>query len=199
MTEVIDYTTLYAKKVVSGEIIASDKNIKSCQRHLDNLEHGVEGYEWRPDIANKVSLYLSTLPDIKTGETMPLMLFQHFIVGSLYGWVHEGTNVRRFTKAYVSTSRKQGKSILNSGIAQYELLFGKSPTRQREIYISSNAYKQSRIIFEMATSQINLLKKKSRYLNNNVKTLDKKIEYLKDESIISPLSNSPDSADGTNP
>lgn len=199
MSEVIDYTTLYAQKVVSGEIIASNKNIKSCQRHLDNLEAGVNGYEWRPDLANKVTKYLSTLPDIKTGQTMPLMLFQHFICGSIYGWVHEGTEIRRFTKAYVSTSRKQGKSILNSGIAQYEMLFGKSPLRQREIYISSNAYKQSRIIFEMATSQINLLKKKSKYLSNNIKTLDKEIKYLKDESIIKALTNSPDSADGTNP
>ncbi|WP_243712896.1 terminase large subunit [Macrococcus carouselicus] len=194
-----DKATLYAYKVVSGEILASKKNIASCKRHLNDLENGIEGYEYRQDLADKVARYLGTLPDIKSGVPLPLLLFQYFVYGSLYGWVHEGTNMRRFTKAYISTARKQSKSMTSAGIAQYEMLFGTSPERQREIYISSNAYKQSRIIFEMATSQINLLKKSSKYLAKNIKTLDKEIKYLKDESIIKALTNSPDSADGTNP
>lgn len=193
-----DKTTLYARLVSSGEVIACDKVIKACERHLHDLEH-LNEYEWRPDLVKNVSKFLEVLPDVKSGQTMPLLLFQHFIVGSLYGWVHKGTNKRRFTKAYVSTSRKNGKSILVNGIAQYELMFGKSPERQREIYISSNAYKQARIIFEMATSQLNMLKKGSKYINRNIKTISTEIRYLKDESVIKALSNNPSSADGSNP
>lgn len=194
-----DDATLYAHKVVIGEIIASDKNIKSCQRHLDNLKNGIDGYEYRPDLAKRVTKYLSSLPDVKTGKPMPLMLFQKFIVSMLYGWVKEGTEYRRFNKAYISMARKQGKSLINAGLAQYELLFGYSPARQREIYITSNAYKQAKIIFDMATSQLNMLKKKSKYLNDNVKTINTEIKYLKDESIIRAVSSNPDSADGTFP
>ncbi|EZY70104.1 hypothetical protein, partial [Staphylococcus aureus] len=34
----IDYVTQYAKKVVSGEILASKKNIQVCKRHLSFIE-----------------------------------------------------------------------------------------------------------------------------------------------------------------
>ena len=34
-----DYVTEYAQKVVNGEILASNKNVKVCQRHLDDLNN----------------------------------------------------------------------------------------------------------------------------------------------------------------
>ena len=102
-----DWATEWAEKVVSGEIIASKKNIKVAQRHLDDLKNGVEGYEWKPEKASHVIKFIERLPDTKTGKPMPLMLFQKFIVGSIYGWVDKDGN-RRFTKLYISMARKQG-------------------------------------------------------------------------------------------
>lgn len=195
----IDYATLYAEKVVNGEILASDKNIKVCKRHLKDIANPPEGYEWRPDLAEHTYKYLNSLPDIKTGKPMPMMLFQYFIVGSLYGWVSSITGYRRFTKAYVSTARKQGKSIIVNGVAQYELIFGKSPLREREIYISSLTYKQANVIFKMSKSQLNQLKKKSKYFKNNIRIISTEIEHTPSESTIMALANNPDAVDGTNP
>ena len=36
-----DFVTEYAQKVVNGEILASNKNVKVCQRHLDDLNNKI--------------------------------------------------------------------------------------------------------------------------------------------------------------
>nr|WP_260833022.1 phage terminase family protein [Staphylococcus pseudintermedius] len=54
------------------------------------------------------------------------MLFQKFIVGNIYGWRRKGS-FRRYTKAYISMARKQGKSLIVSGMSLNELVFGQYP------------------------------------------------------------------------
>ncbi|MDW4380459.1 terminase large subunit [Staphylococcus saprophyticus] len=108
MPKTNDYVTAYAKKVINGDIIASDKNIKACKRHLSDLENKELSYHFDVERANHVIQFLEMLPDPKTSEVMALAEFQKFIAGSLYGWVND-EGYRRFTKAYLSMSRKNGK------------------------------------------------------------------------------------------
>ena len=110
MPKIKDHVTDYATKVVNGEILASDKNIKACQRHLDDLENPNLGYHFDVKRANHVIQFLEMLPDPKSGKQMKLAKFQKFIAGSLYGWIND-ENYRRFTKAYLSMSRKNGKVL----------------------------------------------------------------------------------------
>lgn len=193
-----DWATEYAEKVVSGEIIASNKNIQVAKRHLNDIKNGVEGYEWKPEIGNKVIKFIEMLPDVKTGKPMPLMLFQKFIIQSIYSWVDEDDN-RRFTKAYISTARKQGKSILSSGIALSELLFGKSPAQGREIYVASLTLSQAKTIYRMAYRQLNIVKAKSPSLRKNLEMRKTDIVHIPSDSIFTALSNNPDAIDGKNP
>ena len=108
-----DYTTEYAKKVVNGEILASKKNIQACERHLRDLNNKDFKYHFNVQKANKAIKFISMLPDPKTGKKMPLASFQRFIVGSLMGWEDDLGN-RRFTKGYISMSRKNGRFCLDS-------------------------------------------------------------------------------------
>ncbi|MCD2137179.1 terminase large subunit [Salinicoccus halitifaciens] len=193
-----DWATEYAKKVVSGEIIASKKNIQVAKRHLDEINLKVLNYHWKPEKASHVIRFIEKLPDTKTGKPMPLMLFQKFIVGSLYGWVDKDGN-RRFTKAYISMARKQGKSILSSGIALYELLFGKSPAEGREIYISSYTLSQAKTIYNMAYRQLNIIKANSKTLRNRLEMRKTDIVDKPSDSKMMALSNNPDAVDGKNP
>lgn len=191
-----DWATEYAIKVVSGEILASKKNIASAQRHLDDLEiQNTLGYKWSPENASHVIKFIEMLPDTKTGKPMPLMLFQKFIVGSLYGWVDSKGN-RRFTKAYISTARKNGKSILSSGIALYELLFGKSPAEGREIYIASLTLRQAQTIYNMAYRQLNIIKANSKTLRDRLEMRKTDIVDKITDSKLMALSNNPDAIDG---
>lgn len=193
-----DYATLYAEKVVSGEIIASKKNIAVAKRHLQDIELNVLTYKWKPEKAAHVIQFIEMLPDPKTGKPMPLMLFQKFIVGSLYGWEDENGH-RRFTKAYISMARKQGKSLVNSGIALYELIFGKSPAEGREIYVASLTLRQAQTIYNMAYRQLNILKAGSKSLRKQLEMRKTDIVHAPSDSKFMALSNNPDAVDGKNP
>ncbi|MDN8966287.1 terminase large subunit, partial [Staphylococcus aureus] len=107
---------------------------------------------WDNHLSNKAIKFVEMLPDPKTNQPMPLMEFQKFIVGSLYGW--RRGQYRMFTKAYISMARKQGKSLIVSGMSVNELLFGQYPKFNRQIYVASSTYKQAQTIFKMASQQV---------------------------------------------
>lgn len=193
----MDCVTEYAKKVVSGEILANKKNIKVCQRHLNFLKNPPANCYWDEEKANKAIEFIEMLPDPKTNEPMPLFLFQKFIIGSLYGW-RRGA-YRMFTKAYISMARKQGKSLIVSGMAVNELLFGQYPRFNRQIYVSSLTYKQAQTIFKMASQQVNLMRAKSKTIRKNTHVRKPDMEHITSGSVFAPLSNNPDAVDGKDP
>lgn len=197
--ENFDYVTYYAEQVAVGKIIASKKNIASAKRHLDDLKvQNVLNYYWKPEEAAKVIKFVEMLPDVSSGKPMPLMLFQKYIIGSIYGW-RDRDNNRRYTQAYISTARKQGKSIINAGIALYELLLGETPQKNRQIYIAARTMAQAKIIYEMAYSQLNILKQDSPSLRRNLQMRKTDIVHTPSNSIFKGLSTNPNAIDGLNP
>lgn len=195
----IDFTTEYARKVYKGDIIASFLVKKQCERHLRDLKD-LKGYTFYPDKANKVIEFIEMLPDIKTGEPIRLAGFQKFIIGSLYGWLDDVGN-RRFSKAYISMARKQGKSILISGINIYEFLFGKNPKLGRQIYCTANAKEQAKIVWNMVRVQLEQVAKSSPFIKSILKITESKNEILntRDGSVIKPLSKDTSNLDGFEP
>lgn len=195
----IDHTTEYARKVYKGDILASFLVKKQCERHLKDMKE-LEGYTFYPDKANKVIKFIEMLPDIKTGERIRLADFQKFIVGSLYGWRDELGN-RRFSKAYISMARKNGKSILVAGIALYEFLFGRNPKLGRQIYCTANAKDQAKIVWTMVRKQLEKLRGASDAVKSISKITESKNEILniRDDSLIKPLSKDTSNLDGFEP
>lgn len=190
-----DYATEWAEKVISGEIIANKKNIQVAQRHLDDLKNGVEGYVWKPEAAIKVINFIEMLPDPQSGKNLKMELFQKFLISSLYGWRDKDNN-RRFTKAYISMARKNGKSLILGGVGLYEMQFGTEPERKREVYISSLSLSQSKTIFNMITSQLNMVNAKSPWMRKQFEIRKTDIVHKPSESILAPLSMNPSAVDG---
>ena len=91
------------------------------------------------------------------------------------------------------------KSILSSGIALYELLFGKSPAEGREIYIASLTLRQAQTIYNMAYRQLNILKADSKALRDRLEMRKTDIVDTVSDSKLMALSNNPDAIDGKNP
>ncbi len=193
----IDRTTTYAQKVVSGEILASQKNIKACTRHLSDMNLKVLKYHFDVERANKVINFIELLPVPKTMKQMELKQFQCFIIGSLFGWVDDMGN-RRFTKAYISMSRKNGKTLLLAGIAMHDLLLGSEPKYERTIGIVSNTQKQSNLAWEDAHTQLKALRERSAKVKDITK-LTPSIHELKnteDRSMIKAFSREADNLEG---
>lgn len=197
MTNQLDRTTQYARDVVDGKILASRKNIQSCERHLRDLELKVTNYHFDVDKANHVINFLEMLPDPKTMKIMKLAGFQAFICGSIYGWINSDGD-RRFTKAYISMARKNGKTIAISGLALYEMILGDEPANERLIGLTANSREQAGIAYEMCTAQLNALRGKSKAIKDVTKITESKKEIfnLNDRSKIKAVSNEASNLEG---
>lgn len=192
-----DAVTEYALKVLNGEIIASDKNFKACQRHIDDMNKTDFKYRFDVEKANDVISFLEMLPDPKSGQMLGLAEFQKFIVGSLYGWVDEN-GYRRFTKAYLSMSRKNGKTLLIAGLSLYEMIMGEDPVNERLVGLSANSREQATIAYDMALAQIKSLRNISPSIKKITKITEsmKEISNLSDRSKIKAVSNDASNLEG---
>ncbi|MCY1582268.1 terminase large subunit [Staphylococcus pettenkoferi] len=185
-----DVVTEYAAKVVQGDILASEKNVKACQRHLDDLNNKKLPYHFDAEKANHVIKFLELLPDPKSGKRLELAGFQKFIAGSLNGW-RDSEGYRRFTKAYISMSRKNGKTLIISGLALYEVLMGKDPKNERLIGLSANSRDQAGIAYDMAKAQLSSMRNVSPKIKSITKVTPsaKEILNVNDRSKIKAVSN----------
>lgn len=195
-----DPGTQYAQKVVNGEIIACKKVIQACQRHLDDLEKENFDYVYLPERAEIAVKFMEILPDISTGEPVPLAEFQKFIVYSLFGWYHKDNNsLRRFNKALISMARKNGKSALISGIAIYEFLAGKYPRHNRQIYCTAQSREQASIVFNMVVQRLDGLLAKSEAIRKDVRKVRNEITQNSTYSVLKPLSKDTGNINGFAP
>ncbi|MBL1008669.1 MAG: hypothetical protein JJO71_34190 [Escherichia coli] len=215
MTDYVqDYIDLVEKGYVEGKryIVESDyykpikveikvgKKIKQAiKRHLTDKEKSENDptypYVYKPEKAIPVVKFIEMLPDPRSRKSMKLAKFQKFIIGLLYGWRKRKLDVRRFRKAYISVSRKNGKSLLVAGIALYELLFGKNPAATRQIVTAANSKDQAAISYKMLKSQLVALRSVSKSVKSQTTVRRFDIE-TNDESTARPLSSDADTLDG---
>ncbi|PXA40284.1 terminase large subunit, partial [Staphylococcus pseudintermedius] len=108
----------YCVLVLSGTFIASKDTINACIRHLKDIKRSIEDddfkFVYKPKRAKKVSKFVEALPDTK-GNINKLGYFKKFIIASVRGWFKE-EDCLHFRKAFISMARKQGKSILVTGL-----------------------------------------------------------------------------------
>lgn len=198
-----DAAFYYAHSVVDGKRLASQKVIKACLRHLNDLKKITDTtfpFTYEPQKAADPINFIEILPDVKTGKPYPLAEFQKFILSNLYGWRKKSDlTLRRFRKAMISLARKNGKTILVAGIILYEFLFGKNPAMSRQIFCTANDKTQAKIAFEMARKQLDALRARDDDVRKATKKVREELRNLVDESYIRPLSRDTGAVDGFEP
>ncbi|MCG8395707.1 terminase large subunit [Bacillus atrophaeus] len=195
----IDETTLYARKVVKGEIIACRKIKLACQRHLDDIEKSkTEAFNYRFDIeeAQDSISFIETLSNPETGEALELLMFQKWIIGSIFGWIRKDNGHRRFKRAMISMARRNGKSLIVAAIGGKEFILGDSPQMNRKIVFASNAMKQARHGFEYMQGQFRILSRQSKSIKRSVKVLKDSIEDKSSNSKAYPVASDTGKLDG---
>lgn len=199
----MNYVKDYAEKVISGEILAGKKVILAAKRFINDLERQKDDdfeYYFDNERANKVIGFMEILPDPKTMQAYPLADFQRFIIGNMYGWWRKDDNSkRRFRKGMLSMARKNGKSILISGVALYEFLLGNSPAFSRQIFCTANDKKQANIVFEMIKKRLNSLRSRDGDTKRGTKVVRDEIRNLDDFSYVRALSKETGTIDGFEP
>ena len=194
----IDHVKKYIDEVENGNILVCEKIQMAIDRHKKDIERSKRDdfpYYYEPKYTQNIVKFISMLPDPKSGKPNKLALFQKFILGMLWGWRRKKDNTKRFRKAYLSLARKQGKSLIVSGIALYCLIYERNPRQARQIYATANKRDQAKIVFTMVKSQLKALRGKSKAIQKFTKVLQNELTTT-DDSFMKPLSADADTLDG---
>lgn len=86
------------------------------------------------------------------GKPFKLEPWQIFVIGNVLCWRHKDDGTRRFRTAFVSVPRKNGKSLLLSGVALWHLLADNEAGA--ELYSAATTTKQARKIHDGCKAMI---------------------------------------------
>jgi phage terminase large subunit-like protein len=150
----------YAQAVVKGKIVACKWVKLACKKHLDDLKASRRKafpYYFDEDAATKVCTFLSLMPHTKgkwarKRETITLEPWQCFGFVALFGWKIKKNGRRRYRKAYFAVPRKNGKSIIGSGIGLY--MFSVDGEFGAEVYSGATTEAQAWEVFRPAKQML---------------------------------------------
>ncbi|PTI80961.1 terminase large subunit [Staphylococcus xylosus] len=187
-------TTWYAQQVVRGNVTANEYVRKECQRHLNYLKNDNHRWDFDEEKGHKPIRFIEKFCKPSKGEYGQLILqpWQHFIIGSLFGWVDKQTRLRRFKEGVVFVGRKNGKTTLISGLTTYSASEDGEPGA--DVVLLANGMKQARLLFDESTKMI----KASPKLNKNFRPRRDAIYYDKTNSKIEPQAADSEKLDGLN-
>lgn len=183
--------TQYAQAVTAGLIIAGPSVRAACARHLEDLETGADR-GWRFDL-KKAQKAIDFFPDVLTVEVdgkvrrFNLLLWQKFVVGSIFGWVSIETGCRRFDRAYIESGKGSGKTPLMAGIGLWMMLA--DGELSAEVYAAAAKREQAMRLF---TDVVDMVDRSARLLGMVQQTGKNpvwKLRHRESKSIFQPLSS----------
>ena len=188
-----DWTTAYARAVVAGEVDACRYVVGACERHLADLGRG--DLVWDVARAGHVFRFFELLRHVKgkwAGQRFRLHPFQHFVLGSIFGW-RRPDGARRYRQAYVEVPRKNGKSLLCSGVGLYGLVA--DGEGGPEIYSVATKTEQAKIVWQAAVHMV----RGCSDLNALLKCRAHEVLNDHNNGIFRPLASDSKTLDGLNP
>ena len=191
-------TTIYAKLVIQGEIIANKWVKLACERHLKDLKRSKEDPDfpwkfdeekgWRPIRFIEKKCH----PTKGSFKHLVMQPWQHFVVGSMFGWINKSTGVRRYRESLIFVDRKNGKTELESGLADY--MAGFDGENGPNVYFLANSQKQASLLYEGSRTMI----QKSPWLSDRFVPNRSEIRYPKTGGKILAMSAEKNNKDGEN-
>ena len=195
-----DAVTNYARRVVAGEVPAGRWHRLACDRHLRDLADSDAGrlpFVYRPRLARRAfdlfRLYRHYKGSEWAGRPVRLAAWQMFIVGSLMGWIHVDTRLRRFRNAFVELPRGNGKSTLAGGLLVMFAFFLRESGA--EAYSVATKKDQARISFQAGRQMVLRSPALKKYIQIGKYTLYDPAT----ESKMEPLGSDADTLDGLRP
>lgn len=195
----------YVNAVLDGEIPSNKWVRLACERFVRDFERSQQDdpeFPWYFDTeaADHVVTWVEKLPHTKgkwfaKKELLQLGDWQCFIYGSIFGWKHKETKLRRFLEAFILVPRKNGKSC---GIAAPMGLYVMCETKNDagiEVYCGASTEKQAWEVFRPAR----LIVKRTRDLREHYdfEVNAKSLVMIADHNRFEPVIGNP--GDGPSP
>jgi phage terminase large subunit-like protein len=151
-----DRATAYAKRVVAGKEPAGPHVRAACARHLRDLKEGpARGLKWDKGAARRAIGFFEDVLKLNGGEhegkPFLLLLWQAFIIGSLFGW-KAPDGFRRFRMGYIEAGKGSGKSPLAAGIGLYMQVADNEA--RAEIYAAATKKDQAMVLYRDAVAMV---------------------------------------------
>ena len=188
----------YARDVADGSLPAGKYHRLACIRHRnDRAREGTRGFPFVFDEsrADKFFRFAEKLKHYKgewAGTPIHLEPWEKFITGSVIGWVHQDTGLRRFRTAFTQIPRKNGKTLIAAVVLLYLTFFDGEPGA--EGYSIATKRDQAKIVFNDARKLV-----QSSGLKQRIKVLAANMHREDTASKLEPLGADHDSTDGLNP
>lgn len=192
---------VYCRDVVRGRVLAGKYHKLSCARHLrDRQRESSRDFPYRFELARAARFFrfAAALKHYKgewAGRFIELQPHQQFRLGSIFGWVHVETWLRRFRTSYNEIPRKNGKSLEAAIVALYVTFYDGEPGA--EGYCIATKREQAKVVYNDAKRLV-----KRSALRSQIDGYDNKHGALsreETESKLQPLGADADSTDGLNP
>lgn len=127
------------------------------------------------------------------GKPITLLPFQLFDLGMMFGWIDKVSGYRRFEKAYIQEGRKNGKTTIMAGIANYFMVGDREESPS--VYCAAVDRNQARLMYRAAMA----MARKSPQIRNRLKIRDYEISHKTRGGQMVPLSKDTKNKDGLNP
>lgn len=151
----------YVSDVISGEVLACKWIKLACERHRRDREAKASfPFRFDPSKAEMSCRFAESFPHVKgrwaaNHELLKLEPWQCFFYGSIFGWVHKKTGLRRFRKVRLYVPRKNGKSLAVAPIGLFMLTADGEPGA--EVYSGATSEKQAWEVFGPAKQMAKLV------------------------------------------
>lgn len=146
----MNYIVEYLEAINSGKVIVSKRIKRQYNKLLDDIENPKGNYIYDDKRGNKPIEFIERFCKHSKGEwagkPLKLELFQKAFINALFGFIDKDTGYRKYRETLFYVARKNGKSVLLSGIALYMLIADNEPGA--EIYSVASKKDQSKIIFD---------------------------------------------------
>ena len=184
----------YWQAIESGREVVSRKIYKTYKHLIHQLDNPGE-YSYSPARANHVIEFFENYCHHSKGKfggkLVELELWEKALLAAVFGFVDIDGN-RQYRKCLLIVGKKNGKSLLASGVGLYMLTA--DGEAGPEVYAVATKKDQARIIWQEAKRMV----KKSSALLKRIRTLVSSLECDFNDGTFKPLASDADSLDGLN-
>lgn len=192
----MDYITEYLEAIKAGKCIVSKRCRRQYEKLVDDINNPKDGYIFDQERAERPIQFIERFCKHSKGEwagkSLKLELFQKAFISALFGFVDKKTGYRKYRETLLYVARKNGKSVLLSGLALYMLIADKEAGA--EIYSVASKKDQAKIIYEETFNMI----RQSPDLIQVVKKRKSDLYFNLTFSKFQPLGKNSDTLDGLN-
>ena len=191
-----NFIEAYLDEIKAGKCIVCKRTRRQYERLVDDIHRPKDGYIFDQARAERPIAFIERFCKHSKGEwagqPLRLELFQKAFISALFGFVDASTGYRKYRETLFYVSRKNGKSVMLSGLALYMLIADQEAGA--EVYSVASKKDQAKIIYEETYNMV----RQSPDLLQVIKKRKSDLYFPLTFSKFQPLGKNSDTLDGLN-